>query len=372
MRIVRQGTVIRRKPGTDRQSCAFPQLAVLPGGRWLVGCRTAYTKGGNKGQQVVLSLSDDEGKTWRLVTAPFVAPVLDGKPGQFRAVALTALGGTRVLATLYWVDNSDPTLPFFNVRTEGLLDSRIMLAESGDSGTTWTTPVLMDTSPFNMPTPITGPIRLLPGGTWVCQFETNKSYHDTSPWIHTSVLMFSRDGGRTWPRHSIVTRDPRIFYWDQRLQVLSDGRLFDLFWTYDNQTASYLNIHARESRDAGRTWSELWDNGVPGQPAPVVELPDGRLVIVYVDRTNAPAIRGRLSRDGGRTWPPDTQFSVYESQLASQTRSKAAMADAWSEMGKFSVGLPATAALPGGELLVVYYAGPETDRTNVEWVRMRP
>jgi hypothetical protein len=42
------------------------------------------------------------------------------------------------------------------------------------------------------------------------------------------------------------------------------------------------------------------------------------------------------------------------------------MADAWSEMGRFTVGLPATAALPNGDLLVVHYAGAETDRTNVE------
>ena len=48
------------------------------------------------------------------------------------------------------------------------------------------------------------------------------------------------------------------------------------------------------------------------------------------------------------------------------------MADAWSEMAMFSVGLPATAALPSGDVLVVYYAGPETDRTNVEWARVRP
>lgn len=29
--------------------------------------------------------------------------------------------------------------------------------------------------------------------------------------------------GRTWSRHSVVTRDPRIFYWDQRPQVMPDG-----------------------------------------------------------------------------------------------------------------------------------------------------
>jgi hypothetical protein len=275
-----------------------------------------------------------------------------------------------VLATLYWVDHSDPALPFFNEQTEGLLDSRIMLAESADGGLTWTPPTLVDTSPFNVPTPITGPVLLLPDGEWVCQFETNKPYYDPGKWVHRSVLLFSRDGGRTWPRHTVVTRDPRVFYWDQRAQVLPDGRLLDLFWTYDNQTATYLNIHARASADGGRTWSALWDTGVPGQPAPVAPWCDGALAMVYVDRTGAPTIRCRTSSDQGRTWPAESTLTLYESALPSQTVRKDGMADTWSEMGKFSVGLPATAALSAGDLLVVYYAGPQTDCTSVEWVRV--
>ena len=157
----------------------------------------------------------------------------------------------------------------------------------------------------------------------------------------------------------------------QRPRVLPDGRIFDLFWTYDNAAAVYLNIHARESRDGGRTWLPLWDTGVPGQPAPVVPLPDGRLVMVHVDRTGAPAIRCRVSRDQGRTWPAESGLTLYESALPSQTVRKDGMVDAGAEMGKFSVGLPATAALPDGDFLTVYYAGPSTDCTSVQWARCR-
>jgi hypothetical protein len=371
MKIVARGTVFPSEPGTDRQSCAFPQVTVLPGGRWLVACRAASTKGGNEGQHVALSLSDDQGRSWSPAASPFLPPTLEGKPGAFRMLGLTALGGTRVLATLYWVDQSDPAVPFFNEETEGLLDSRIMLTQSEDGGLTWGPPALIDTSPFNDPSPITGPVLLLPDGEWMCQFETNKTYYDTTPWVHSSVLMFSSDQGRTWPRHSVVTLDPRIFYWDQRPQVLPEGRIFDVFWTYDNRDATYLNIHARESWDQGRIWSALWDTGVPGQPAPVVALSEGRLALVYVDRTDAPAIRCRISSDAGRTWPTDSMLSLYESVLPSQTVNKGGMVDTWAEMSKFSIGLPATAALPGDEILVVYYAGPLTDSTSVEWVRLQ-
>ena len=369
--LVAKGTVFHATPGTDRQSCAFPQLAVLPNGRWLATCRAAFTKGGKEGQNVLLSFSDDEGKTWSPPTSPFVTPGINGKPGQFRVCALTPLGGANVLATLYWVDNSDPSLPFFNEKTEGLLDSRLMFSKSCDCGISWTEPMLMDTSPFNVPTPITGPVLMMPDGELICQFETNKAYYDTSKWVHSSVLMFSKDGGRSWPAHTVVTRDPDVFYWDQRCQVLSDARLFNVFWTYDKRTAKYLNIHACESTDSGRTWSSLWDTGVSGQPAQVVQLQDGALAMTYVDRTGATAIRSRVSLDGGYSWPEKSTLTFYDSELPSQTVSKDNMVDTWSEMGKFSAGLPATAVLENGDVMVVYYAGRSTDVTSVEWVRIR-
>ncbi|MEI7818369.1 MAG: sialidase family protein, partial [Desulfuromonadales bacterium] len=113
MKLVSRGTVFQSEEGTDRQSCAFPQVAVLPDGRWIASCRAAFTKGGKEGQHVLLSFSDDEGKTWSAQLSPFAAPEINGKPGQFRVCALTPLGGANVLAALYWVDNSDPSLPFF-------------------------------------------------------------------------------------------------------------------------------------------------------------------------------------------------------------------------------------------------------------------
>ena len=373
MRIMDRGTVFSGEPDTDHQSCAFPGICVLPSGRWIGSCRAAPEKIGTLGQHAMLTWSDDEGESWRAPMAPFTPPCVDGKPGLFRGAQLTALGGARVLATLCWVDHSDPSLAFFNEETEGLLDTRIFMATSEDEGATWSKPALVDTSPFNIPTAITGPTLLLPNGDWACQFELNKHYYDTSLWRHSSVLLFSKDEGKSWPEHVIASNDPknRIFYWDQRPGVLADGSVLDLFWTYDNQLAGYLNIHARRSPDNGRTWSAIWDAGLPGQPASPVSLPDGRIAMVYVDRTGAPVIKLRVSEDGGRTWPDETEIVLYGGEGGSQTWNKGAMQDAWAEMGKFSVGLPATALLGNGDLLVVYYAGPETDQTDIRWVRVR-
>lgn len=373
MNLIGTGLVVTGEKGTPRQSCAFPGVCVLPSGRWLCSWRAAPMKSATVGQHVALAWSDDEGKTWRPPLMPFVPGSVENKPGLFHCAYLTALGGRRVLAVLCWVDHSDPALPFFNESTEGLLDTRIFLAESADNGATWSTPVLLDTAPFRVPTPITGPILLLPDGCWTCQFELNKHYNDPSVWRHASVFMFSRDEGQSWPAHSMVSgnADNQIFYWDQRPAVLADGAILNLFWTYAKRQAAYLNIHASVSRDNGKTWSAMMDTDVPGQPAQPVSFSRGRIGMVYVDRTAAPIIKLRTSNDQGRTWPVETERIIHQREAHSQTRRKRSMQDAWAEMGMFSIGLPATASLPNGDVLVVYYTGAATDCTDIEWARVR-
>jgi hypothetical protein len=186
-------------------------------------------------------------------------------------------------------------------------------------------------------------------------------------------MLFSADGGKTWPRHSVVTQDPenRVFYWDQRPSVQQDGSLLDVFWTFDREQAEYLNIHVTQSKDNGTTWTPLRDTGVPGQPGPAFQLADDTIAMPVVDRENAPKITVRRSADGGLTWPEDETLVVYDSAGASQTESKATMQDAWAEMYAFSVGLPNVAPLPDGGALLVYYAGNETDHTAIRWAKIQ-
>lgn len=172
----------------------------------------------------------------------------------------------------------------------------------------------MDTAPFDVPTALTGAVLLGKNGEWICQFETNKHYDDSSEWIHSSVLMFSRDDGATWPEYALASRvgDDQIFYWDQRPGVAPNGDILDLFWTYDNANAKYLNIHARHSDDGGRTWSAVRDTGAPGQPAPPVFLPDGKIAMVYVDREAAPTLKLRVSHDNGASWLASSEATLYQ------------------------------------------------------------
>jgi hypothetical protein len=111
---------------------------------------------------------------------------------------------------------------------------------------------------------------------------------------------------------------------------------------------------------------------VAGQPAAPVQLKDGRTVMVFVDRTGVPIIKARISSNHGRNWPAATETILFQPPTPNQTRRKKTMRDAWAEMNKFSTGLPATAALPNGDFLVVFYTGSEPDLTDIRWLRIRP
>jgi len=371
MRIENQGVVFAGEAGSDRQSATFPIPCVTREGRWLCAFRAAPAKGPLQGQRVLLTWSDDLGRTWCDPVAPFRAPHIDGRPGTLRTGAMTDLGNGDLIAALCWVDASDPEAPFFNNDTEGLLDTRILVATSSDGGESWSDPQAIDTTPFNVPTPTTGPILRLPDGTLVCQFELNKPYLDTAPWRHAAVLILSRDNGATWQEPAIAAEDPenRVYYWDQRPSVLPDGRLFNVFWTYDRDVVAYRNIHASESSNGGNTWTAPRDTGVGGQPGPVFPLADGGLAMPVVDRSRGTAIKVCESRDEGRTWSQGAV--VHDTPAGPKPAAGSSMQATWDEMVQFAVGLPNVSPLPDGGALLVYYAGPETDVTGIHWALIR-
>ncbi len=377
LEIADQGVVASSVPNTAHQSRCFPSVCVLHDGTWLCSFRSGPLKTGSAGQPM-LTRSTDDGRTWSPPTAPFVAPSLEGTskvPGVLHSAALTPLADGRLIAVVSWVDCSDPSLPWYNPETEGLLDTRIMLSGSDDGGRTWSKLQWVDIGRFaTTPAPLTGPMLVMPDGRWACPFETNKTYEDTGPWKQSAVMTFSADQGGTWPDQVVVLQDPdhRVYYWDHRPRVLPDGTVLVLFWVYDHQSASYRNIHAVRSTDSGRTWSPPWDTGIPGQPGPAAPLPDGRLVMVHVDRTGPCTISACISDDGGLTWPDATWLILYEpTSYADNINSQSDTSEAWAHMDAFAFGLPDTAVTGDGDVLVVHYAGPHADQTDIRWVRLR-
>ena len=355
MKIVSKGIITKPMDIENFNSNTFPCIVRLPSGRWLGSFKASEKKGDCDFIHAVITWSDDEGETWVTPFEPVKLPHIKEMPGQSRVLYFLPLGGKKVLMVVNWVDSSDVSKPYYNPENESLKDTRIFFCFSEDEGETWSTPELMDTKPITDPTPLTGAPIMLKDGTVICQFEINKHEWDTTKWVHKSAM--------------IVTEAPDMYYWDQRPNVLQDGNtILDFFWTLDGKKQKYLNIHARESLDGGESWEEIWDTGVYGQPGQPVDLEDGRIATIEIDRSIRPIITVRTSRDHGRSY--EEFLVIYDSSLNKQDSKNINMNDAWYEMARFSVGHPTLLFLGEGEILAYYYAGNHTDRTSIEFVRI--
>ncbi|MDN3688780.1 sialidase family protein [Cyclobacterium jeungdonense] len=369
MQVLESGQVRGLPKASGLGSLSFPAMEVLPSGRWLAGFRAADKKKDGSSMKAMMTWSDDQGKTWVPPFEPLPLPSLEGRPGNSHSLYFLALGESRVLALINWVDGSDPQAPFFDPNTESLKDTRIFYSFSENDGQDWSDPVMIDTQATGGPVPLTGPPMKLADGSLICQFEINKFKEDPKPWIHRSALLFSRGSGFSWSEMSLVTHHPGMFYWDQRPLVLNDGkRLVNFFWTFDGVNNQYKNIHRSESTDGGKSWSQPQDTGVYGQPGHPVQLPDGRLMLVTIDRRSLPELYLHLSRDEGKRF--DTSILLTSFERPRQDSQFMKMDEAWEEMARYSVGHPQLLLLENGEILAYFYQGSHPDTTAIHFLRI--
>jgi len=371
MRIIDRGILNAGHPWTRRAMATFPSVTVLPDKSLIASYRVGSTKDSDD-ELIEFRRSSCLGDTWTEPSSPFDSTV-DGKRGSLKCVYITCLPENHALACALWVDREAyPGKPLFNPETEGCLPMAVLLADSFDCGKSWTpwrsVPVTEDIGPPSL----TSPVLRLPTGELAISIETNKPYRDHSKWCQHVVYLFSRDEGRTWSAPHTVSQDPeaRIFYWDQRAAVAEDGRVLAVSWVYDHAANVYLNMRRSISADAGRSWSAPCDLGFADQPSHPAILPDGRVVLAWVDRFGTRSIRARIADALDGEFRPESEVVIYDHELRqpSGTKNTGRMLN---EMSLWTYGLPYAEALPNGEVMIVYYAGDETTMT-VYWCRLSP
>lgn len=370
MRIVKEEIIYSGSCEPSLSSCAFPGLCQLRDGKIFATFKGAETKGPyNKTDRGITCISEDGGKTFTGPVEFFRPPVVDGKPTTIRTLYFVEVAEGNLLAVANAVDATLEDLPYYNEQTEGLKDTYIMAAHSADGGKTWSDLSRVQVASFyDMPLPLTGAPFVTADGRVGIQFEVNKPYYETEYWVHHSAVVYSKDGGYTWGDEVVITDNPAVYYWDQRMDVLKDGTVTDIFWTFDRNKGDYINIHYCESTDGGAHFGPLTDTGLVGQPGNVVDGPDGTLLAVYINRDSVPVIRLAQSADHGKTWKD--VFTVYEYGKNTKGKQNAGMNDVWSEMAAFSVGHPYMKRMQDGSLWVYFYSGPSTHRTDLHYVQI--
>jgi len=252
-----------------------------------------------RGSRIALTRSTDSGKTWSATETVVDTPIDDRDP------SITELPNGDLLVTFmtYDPERSSGTHQVYTVR-------------SADGGVTWGDPAPVDT-PFTQLEAVSSPVRIVSGGRLLMTPYGNFT-GDPRPYKQAAVLE-SLDNGHTWTTLAEL-RSPGYVLLEPDIVELPGGRLVVVMrdvmtfcestdggatWTdpaplgirghcpyllltsknillcgiRDPVTRTTAVIH---SNDFGAGWlGPVVIDDVPGAYPSMVELPDGRVLVVY-------------------------------------------------------------------------------------------
>ncbi len=399
MRVIGSGYVYDASTGPRHgRVCAHTTVSLLHDNTVLVAFRRGSARDSLDGHVCVYA-SVDQDMTWEQRHDGVGLGAWDDTPGEVKCLAITELTPGKLTGTSLWVDRSRPELPWISPQTQGLLPMRVFHTTSTDGGRTWGVRRPMATAPHVAASPCSSPILALPdvagasSGPARLAAEANdrRSLHRRAvlaqPYEHWKAyddhirprpgarLRLSYDAGVTWPEYVTVAEHPdaALYYWDQRLGRQPDtGRLVAMFWTHDATTGQDRDIHIAWGAPDGRSWTQPVGTGLPGQHCQPLPVGGDRLVAVYAHRRQPPGIRAAVSRDFGRTWDRTRDLAVYASPAGAEsgTETPRDQRELWQDMLAWRFGHPRAVHLPGGDILVVFYAGDDA-AVGVRWARLR-
>ncbi len=165
----------------------------------------------------------------------------------------------------------------------------------------------------------------------------------------------SLDDGMTWTITGYITAPDYVkpgteAFHEPHVVETAEGQLISLFRHHGNPGQYFL--WQSESADKGKTWTTLHQTDIWGYPPHLIRLHNDWLLVSYGRRKPPFGERACISRDHGKTWDIDNEFTLFP---AADT----------------DLGYPATVQLDDGSLYTVFYQvdqpGEKTCLMGTHW-----
>ena len=366
----------------DERDSAFPQAVQLPNGDILCSFGVGGGQFVHGGTDWVRST--DGGVTWRL-EGTLLPPTSDPPSANFLKLSLSPDGQTiYAYGTRYWGSIDDK---FGERRGEALF------CVSTDNGRSWSPPQVIPMP--EVPLEVSHSMLALAAGGSVGWDSVPTAERDStdgsgrSPNLHSERLLaptgllvskerlgeevivaVSDDGGRTWPAHRTVFKDPagKFGFWEQKLVEFAPNQLMAVAWTitlgdYHDQPDSFVI-----SRDGGWTWGPFQSTGIRGQTMTPLPLGGDRLLVLYNRRYGQQGIVAVLATF------TDTAWTVHHEQLLYDARGFRDGPNAGNtgvdELASFQFGFPTAIRLQDGTFLETHWC-VEQGVSGIRWTKFR-
>jgi hypothetical protein len=242
------------------------------------------------------------------------------------------------------------------------------ILKSRDNGETWTDPIEVNTSPIASSSLSAyacggsgaGHIIELPDGGLLMPLDgTISQNHEVGLGIETArcFLLRSDDKGDNWEYWSTVAYDPAgiIHFMEPGMTRLNNGILICFLRTHHKPNRQD-NLWFTWSEDDGVTWSSPKKSPLWGYPAEVLQLNDGRVLVVYGYRKDPWGIRGCVS-ENGLNWDKKDEFVIREGgvPVPKPGKSHKTIQDMLIMSQYWHIGYPSATQLEDDTIVVAYH-----------------
>lgn len=337
----------------DERESAFPQAVQLPDGDVLCSFSVGggqYVRGGTDWAR-----STDGGISWR-IEGELLPATIDPPSANFLKVSLSADGKTvYAYGTRYW-GSSDERF--------GERKGETVFCTSNDNGHTWSAPAIVPMP--DCPMEVSHSIRPLSSGRLLAPAALLAKKDRLGEEVLVAV---SDDGGRTWPAHRTVFRDPegKLGFWEQKLAELAPRTVMAVAWTvtlgdYRDQCDSFCLSH-----DDGWTWGPYQSTGIRGQTMSVLPLGGDRLLVLNNRRYGAQGIVMSLVTFTETGWKVHLESLLYDARAL--RAGPGAGATGVDEFASFQFGFPTAIRLQDGTVLATHWCH-ELGTCGIRWTKI--